>query len=58
MGKANPQSGKNTKQTNGGSMITEYVTKITDKWNSLNKKGKILVAAVAVIVIVAIVKAV
>ena len=39
-------------------MITEYVTKITDKWNGLNKKGKILVAAVAVIVIVAIVKSV
>ena len=58
MGKANPQSGKNTKQTNGGSMITEYISKATSKWNGLNKKGKTIVVAVAVIIVVALVQAV
>ena len=39
-------------------MITEYISKATDKWNSLNKKGKIIVLVVALIIAVAIVKAV
>lgn len=39
-------------------MITEYISKSTSKWNSLNKKGKTIVVAVAVIIVVALVQAV
>ncbi len=39
-------------------MITEYISKATDKWNGLNKKGKIIVLAVALIIAVALVQAV
>ena len=39
-------------------MITEYISKATDKWNGLNKKGKIIVLAVALIIAVALIQAV
>ena len=39
-------------------MITEYISKATDKWNGLNKKGKIIVLAVSLIIAVALVQAV
>ena len=39
-------------------MITEYISKATDKWKGLNKKGKTIVVAVAVIIVVALVQAV
>ncbi len=39
-------------------MITEYISKATDKWKGLNKKGKTIVVAVAVIIVIALVQAV
>ena len=39
-------------------MITEYISKATSKWNGLNKNGKTIVVAVAVIIVVALVQAV
>jgi len=39
-------------------MITEYISKATNKWNGLNKKGKIIVVAVAVIIVIALVQVV